>query len=267
MSEYIFEKNEAERELGRLRLIETAVDADTIALLEQTGVAPGWRCLELGAGAGSIVDWLGSRVGANGKVWAIDKKAAYLHRFSASPYSVIEGEFLNVMIEEKVDLLHARYVLIHNKQAGEMLKQMRAIVKPGGYVVLEEPDFTSAMLLNPTSDAAQQRVNESICRMFTNAGLDPAYGVTLARRVVEAGFTVVEAKGTMHLCRGLDPIANVMAESALVLRGAYRNTGIVTDQDIDRYVMHARDPERWSLYYSTFSVIARAREEREPCSL
>ena len=36
MSDYIFDKNAEDRELGRLRLIEAAVDADTIDLLEET---------------------------------------------------------------------------------------------------------------------------------------------------------------------------------------------------------------------------------------
>ena len=42
MSDYIFDKNAEDRELGRLRLIEAAVDSDTIGLLEETGVTRGW---------------------------------------------------------------------------------------------------------------------------------------------------------------------------------------------------------------------------------
>jgi ubiquinone/menaquinone biosynthesis C-methylase UbiE len=179
MSDYIFDKNAEDRELGRLRLIEAAVDSDTIGLLEETGVTRGWSCLELGAGAGSIVEWLGTRVGQEGSVVAVDRKTAYLQRFSSSPYRVIEGDVLDLALEGKVDLLHARYVLIHNKQDQEILKKILAVVRQGGFVVLEEPDFTSTLWLNPCGDAADQRVNEAICRMFTNARLDPAYGLGL----------------------------------------------------------------------------------------
>src|SRR5215472_1971256 len=48
----------------RLLLIEATLDPFTIAHLERIGVAEGWRCLELGAGAGSIAAWLAGRAGA-----------------------------------------------------------------------------------------------------------------------------------------------------------------------------------------------------------
>jgi ubiquinone/menaquinone biosynthesis C-methylase UbiE len=257
MNQYIFDKNAEELELGRLRMIEAAVDADTIALLEESGITVGWRCLELGAGAGSIVEWMGTRVGPTGTVLAVDKKTAYLKRFSSPPYRVIEGDFLLLSLESAMDLLHARYVLIHNKQDEEMLRKIRTIVKPGGYVVLEEPDFTSAQLLNPRGDASHQRVKEAICRMFTNAGLNPAYGISLPRKLAEAGLNIVRTRATLHLCAGNSPIADVMAESALVLRKEYTGTGVATDQDIDRYVASANDAQYWSVYYTTVSIIAR----------
>jgi len=257
MSQYIFDKNAEDRELGRLRMIEAAVDADTIGLLNETGVAAGWSCLELGAGAGSIVEWMGAQVGSRGTVLALDKKTAYLRRFSSVPYRVIEGDFLTIPIASTMDLLHARYVLIHNKQDEAMLRKIRTIVKPGSYVVLEEPDFTSAQFLNFYGDAAHKRVNEAICRMFTKAGLDPAYGIGLPRKAAAAGLNIVRTKAVLHLCAGNAPIANVMAESALALRKEYTGTGIATDQDIDRYVAYAHDPQYWSVYYSTVSVIAQ----------
>ena len=173
MSDYLFHRNAEDRELGRLRLIEAAVDADTIGLLEDTGVSGGWRCLELGAGAGSIAEWLGTRVGPEGLVVAVDRKASYLRRFSSSPYRVVEGDFRTLTLDGTVDLLHAR--------------------------------------------------------------------------------------AAMHLCPGDAPIARVMAESALVLRQEYTGTGVATDEDLDRYVAHAGDTRRWSVYYSTVSIIARVR--------
>jgi SAM-dependent methyltransferase len=258
MNRYLFDHNTAERELGRLRMIEAAVDPETIRLLETAGIAPGWTCVEIGAGAGSIVEWLGPRVGPQGEVVAVDRKTAYLRRFSSSPYRVLEGDFLTLPINTKADLLHARYVLIHNKQDEDLLHKLRSTVKPGGLVLLEEPDFTSAHLLNRAGEAACRRVNEAICRMFTIAGLDPGYGLGLPRKVAAAGLTIVQMQAKLHLCPGASPIAKMMAESALVLHKEYTGTGIVSDQDIECYVRQARDPVYWSVYYSTISVLARA---------
>lgn len=257
MSEYIFECNAEDRELVRLKLIEAATDHETISLLGQIGIASGWTCMELGAGAGSIAEWMGTRVGSDGLVLAVDKKTLYLDRLSGPPYRILTGEFLALDIEPPIDLLHGRYVLIHNAQAQKMLEKIRNIVTPGGCVLLEEPDFTSAWRVNPSSDPSQHRVNEAICRMFSNAGLDPGYGLHLPERMAEAGLTIVGMKATMHLCQGDQPISNLMAESALVLRKEYTSTGLASDQDVDRYVSIAHDSTKWSLYYSTISVVAR----------
>ena len=44
------------------------------------GVGPGWRCLEVGAGAGSIAGWLADRVGPSGQVIATDLDTRFLEQ-------------------------------------------------------------------------------------------------------------------------------------------------------------------------------------------
>ncbi len=258
MTRYIFEDNRVDREWNRLRMIERAVDAESIALLERTGIAPGCSCLEAGAGAGSIVEWMASRVGLNGLVVAVDKKTAYLERFGENPVRVIEGNLADVTLDRPVDVAHGRYVLIHNANDAELLRKLRSLLKPAGMVVLEEPDFTSAHALQPDRDEAVHRVNGAICKMFADAGLDPGYGLTLPKNMRNAGLEPVHVESRLHLCGGGTPIAEVMAESALVLRDSYTKTGLATDRDIDHYVARARDPNYWSVYYTTVSVVARA---------
>jgi hypothetical protein len=43
----------------RLRHLQVGGDPFTFRHLEQTGVGEGWRCLEVGAGGGSVARWLG----------------------------------------------------------------------------------------------------------------------------------------------------------------------------------------------------------------
>ncbi len=257
MTKYFFETNATDREWKRLLLIEQAVDTDTIALLDRAGLDRGARCLEIGAGAGSIVRWMAGRVGPSGLVIALDKKATYLQQLQGETVRVIEGNLKDLSLDHPIDLAHARYVLIHNTNDGELLEKIRSAVKPGGTVVLEEPDFTSAALLQLEQDNAVQRVNHAICTMFTDSGLDPSSGLRLPQKVVEAGFDLAHIESRIHLCAGEAPIARVMAESADVLREKYVKTGLATDEDIDHYVARAHDPGVWSIFYATVSVIAR----------
>ena len=46
-------------------------------------VQPGWRCLEIGAGRGSMAVWLAEQVGPSGEVVATDIDVTYLRRLEA----------------------------------------------------------------------------------------------------------------------------------------------------------------------------------------
>ena len=47
-------ETDVEIETARLRNLQQASDSSTISHLDAIAVGPGWRCLEVGAGAGSI---------------------------------------------------------------------------------------------------------------------------------------------------------------------------------------------------------------------
>lgn len=264
MDQYIFEKNQDDQELARLRLIEHALDKASIARLESTGIRQGWRCLELGAGAGSIVQWMGEAVGRQGEVVAIDIKTSYLQYFSSPPYRIVQGDFRDVPLDGAFDLAHCRYVLIHNRQSQLLLKKLCSLLKPGGFLVVEEPDFTSAKLLNRDGDPSGQRVNAAICRMFEQMDLDPAYGLSLPAKIAAEGLKILQVDAHIHLNRGGDTMARMMGESTSVLREKYLATGEAGPADIENYIRNANDPSFWSVYYSTVSVVAVQSGESAP---
>ena len=257
MSSYIFESNSQEQEYRRLRMVETANDPNTIPLLKRTGIQPGWTCLELGPGAGSILRWMGKQVGTEGIVLGVDKTTVYLKEFSTPPYDIRTGSFLDVSLDYPFDLIHARYVLIHNQQDMEMLTKVHDLLKPGGVALIEEPDFTSAKLCEKDSDHPHARVNSAICHMFINLGLNPAYGLSLPQKLQACRFQIIETHSKIHLNEGNSPMANVMAESAVALQKAYCSTGECSEQDIQSYIRHAHTPGLWTIYHSTVSVIAK----------
>src|SRR6187399_1249805 len=65
-------------ERARLEQLERISDPVTRGRLEKLGVARGWRCLEVGAGRGSIARWLADRVGPEGRVVATDLDPRFL---------------------------------------------------------------------------------------------------------------------------------------------------------------------------------------------
>lgn len=61
-----------EKERDRLRALEAVFDHASTRRLAGLGVRAGWRCLEVGCGAGGVALWLAGRVGVIGRVLATD---------------------------------------------------------------------------------------------------------------------------------------------------------------------------------------------------
>jgi tRNA A58 N-methylase Trm61 len=66
----------------RLRALEAVLDAGTVRQLDSLGLGRGGRCLEVGAGGGSIAAWLCDRVAPDGAVVATDLDTTVLRELS-----------------------------------------------------------------------------------------------------------------------------------------------------------------------------------------
>ena len=84
---YLF-SHEDQRERERLAAIEAVGDPFTIECLESIGVGDGWNCLEIGAGGGSMTEWLCNRVGPEGRVVATDLQTKFLEAIDAANLEV-----------------------------------------------------------------------------------------------------------------------------------------------------------------------------------
>jgi ubiquinone/menaquinone biosynthesis C-methylase UbiE len=70
--DYVLSHTAEASESERLGLIERKNDPFSQRLLATLGIQQGWRCLEVGAGHGSVAGWLAAQVGPQGKVVATD---------------------------------------------------------------------------------------------------------------------------------------------------------------------------------------------------
>jgi ubiquinone/menaquinone biosynthesis C-methylase UbiE len=73
MTQYVLPRWGAEDiERERLALLERYHDPLTSRQLDAIGVGQGWRCLDVGAGGGSVTRLLAERIGDTGSVLATD---------------------------------------------------------------------------------------------------------------------------------------------------------------------------------------------------
>lgn len=258
-SKYIFADTHYSREFERLLLIEEVFDSASRRHILATGITTNWRCLEVGAGAGSIVHWLAEVVGENGKVVAVDLDTRFIANIKLSNVEVLEADIRHISLENhSFDLIHARCVLIHIPDFQVALSRMLELLKPGGSIVIEEPDFAVAKAIAPQyACQAVERVNKAILQMFTSKGIDYSLGVKLPAILQKLGLQQLAVENDTPISGGGSGMATVMKMSAMQLAEKYVATGEATYQDIEKYCLFAEDPNSRAIYHAMISVVAQ----------
>ena len=257
--DYIFADTQLELELTRLQALETVCDPLSHRLLRATGMTTGWHCLEVGAGAGSIMRWMSDIVGRAGKVTAIDLDTRFIKDVRLDNVEVIEADVDRVdLAPESFDLIHVRNVLIHQKDR-HFLSKILQLLKPQGWLVIEEPDF-SALKFTAGTQAQQQavtKVNRAICQMFTNRGKDYALGAKLPSLLQQLNLQRIAVENDAPISPGGSDIAVLMKLSVRQLTEKYVATNKVTPAEIETYCEFADNPTSWGIFLATVGVVAQ----------
>jgi SAM-dependent methyltransferase len=241
MSSYVFDHSLTLEE-QRLGKIQEWLDPGTKRYLDQIGVRPGWRCLEVAAGAGSIACELSSRVGPDGSVLATDLDLKFLDAIDLPNVEVRRHDILNDELpEDAFDLVHTRLLLMHLPNRDEALKRMVAAAKPGGFVFVEDMEFVTWIDVTPAAGMAH--VREAMIKLFDMAGADPFYGRRLPFVLDAAGLEDVWAEGRVAWGNRWDNPGLQQLKLMLVeMRDFLINTDLVTGEDIEEAIATVDDP-------------------------
>ncbi|WP_084132425.1 class I SAM-dependent methyltransferase [Parafrankia colletiae] len=183
-------------ERARLAAMAAVCDPTTARVLDDLGVGPGWRCLEVGAGAGTVATWLAGRVRpAGGHVVATD--------IDPRPLDDLAGPNLTVLHHDitcdpqppggPFDLVHARFVLEHLPAREEVLDRLVAWLAPGGVIVVESiAGFPVGSSPHPAFRRAMHAVEDVLA---VTIGTDATWGrrfpaPLLDRGLLDVGLTV-----------------------------------------------------------------------------
>jgi SAM-dependent methyltransferase len=133
--------NDAPEAMDRFTAFTTLFDPATFRHLDGLGLAPGWRCWEVGAGGTSVVNFLSDRVGPAGHVLASDIDVSWAGEAAAHNVEVIEHDVAaDPAPAGPFDLVHARLVLVHVPGREAALAAMAGALRPGGVLLVEDAD-------------------------------------------------------------------------------------------------------------------------------
>jgi len=242
-SSYVLDNDRpaARRVLGCLSLM---LDEFTIGRLARAGMPVGGRCLELGAGNGSVACWLAERVGARGQVVATDLKTQHVRhhpgvtvlRHDAAVEALPAGPF---------DVVHARLLLAHLPSRREVLARMVDVLRPGGLLVVEEFGRVGAGVVLSAPDRAAPEIycefQGALAEVYATAGTDDGWAVRVNEAMTEACLVNVDT--VTHARSWIGGTAGCALPLALSmeLRGPLVEAGMV-ERDLDRLGRLLVDP-------------------------
>lgn len=240
-AEYLFGHGH-QLELARLRALEQVADPRSREVLGRVGVGPGWSCVDVGAGAGSLAGWLARRVGPGGAAVAAELNPALLdadppagvvvcrHDITAGP--VPPGEF---------DLVHTRFLLEWLPDPRAALTHLVASARPGGVVVVT--DFDWGHRIPDTGPAELEAVLHAVpAAMAAVSGYQPNLGRGLHQRLGAVGVAVAECTAHQLVMTGGSPAARFTSLGLQRLRPALARVGVHSG-DLDVALELLCDPD------------------------
>ena len=231
-------------EQQRLALMSELTDPLERAHMERLGLRPGWCCLEVGCGNGSIAQWLAERVAPGGHVVASDLDISYVANFGEPCLEVRQLDVLTGAIEaEAYDLVVARAMLHHLPAARQAVERMIAALKPGGVLLSLEPDLLPVTVAEPQAMRAFWR---GWLRWSEQAGIDYFIGRKIAGWVDALGLERIGAEGDTALFNGGSPWAVYWLETFKELRPRIVESGHISPEAFAEFDLHFRDPHYWT---------------------
>lgn len=253
VSTYAF-VNQWEHAGRRLEVLQESLDPASRRRLLGVGVGPGWRCLELGAGRGSIARWLAEQVGPTGHVVATDIDPRFLEPLAGGNLEVRRHDLLHDELPAgPFDLLHTRLLLMHLPARDEILPKLASALKPGGRILLEEHDAFPILAL---SAGAYRKVWEAFLPVLAAAGTKSFWARDLPGRLQRLGYTHVSAEVQVPMFAGGSPQAEFwtitwnQVRDRILARGAQ-------PADLEQAIADLADPTRWFVSSAMIAVSGR----------
>lgn len=140
--------------------------------------------------------------------------------------------------EGTFDLVHARLVLVHVVDREAALRSMIAVLRPGGWLFVEDADPALQPLICLDEYGPEQRLANRLRfgfrELLARRGADLSYGRTLPRLLREAGLVHVRADAFFPIT---SPACDLL-EAATVdqVRDGLVGHGLATEEEIESHL-------------------------------
>jgi len=218
-------------------------------------VRPGARTLEVGCGNASISAWLADRVTPGGKAVALDVDLSLIN-VRAPNLELRQGDIVAGPVEHvSFDLVTARAVLHHIADAEAAIKNLVASVRPGGALLLIEPDFLPVSVAEPREVRAFW---QGWLAWSRERGIDYHIGRALAPRLAALGLMQINGTAETAIYNGGSRWADYWTQTITELRDDLISSGKLNDALVDTFLRYCADSSWWTQTIAFTAVHGRA---------
>jgi SAM-dependent methyltransferase len=247
----------------QLGLLADILDGHSTYVLARTGVAAGWRCLDVGPGAGTVTAWLAELVRPGGHVTALDLDPRHIR--AADNITVRQGDVRIIDLPDSFyDLIHIRLLLVHLAERLMVLDLLIAALKPGGVLVVSDWDATGRDLLlhapSPAAADAFDAFHSAFLGVLTDNGADLGWARRAPLAMRAAGLVDIETVSHNRLWTGGQSGCLLHASNALQLHDALLTRGVTATQ-LDLLHEAMVDPDTLAYCYEMFTTVGHRRDQ------
>jgi SAM-dependent methyltransferase len=220
----------------RLGLLHDLYGPGSRRVLRAAGVQPGMRVADIGCGVGMTTALLAELAGPEGDVVGVDFSSAQLAqarerlRSAGTNIRFYEASATDTGLPFKsFDLVYCRFLLIHLTDPEGALCEMKALLKPGGILVCEDGDLTTAGSEPPSALGA---FADLWGRLGPARGVDYTLGKRLFHMVQAAGFPAPEITFNQPV-RPRGETKRLLELSVAEAGPAFVEAGLITAEELE----------------------------------
>ncbi|NEB41793.1 class I SAM-dependent methyltransferase [Streptomyces sp. SID14515] len=248
-------------ERERIGLIGEVFDPFTRRRLADLGPLSGLRCLDVGAGPGTVAAWLADQVGSFGEVVALDRDTSLL-REAAHPGVRAWQADIHAAPDAELpapgfDLIHARLTLCHLPGREEVLPRLVSMLAPGGLLLVSDVINTMACASPHPAVRALTRAYDQA--LVTTLDSDLNYARSYPAPLAAAGLTGIGMAADVPLVRADHPTVRFWTLTFSAMRTEILATGLIDADGFDAAIGHLQAPATHELGYTLVTAWGRAR--------
>lgn len=225
---------------------------------------PGMSVLDIGCGSGSITRGIAEKVIPNGQVIGIDISdnlilEAYNNYKNVSNLSFKVGDIYSLPFDRQFDLVFAGRIFHWLKSPHDALEKMIEYVKPGGRIIVHEPNIEQ-LVWQPNPPNSFKLFYNAFLEWRSQLQLDNTIGDKLSQMFANAELINIVETPQPEITNSSDPDFKIRVkiwEDIMAIHGSQLiQYGLVSDQQM---LQARKDFQKWlanSATYQSVSFIA-----------